>query len=165
MVIFRLTFIHSLIKQYLYLEFLQWLNEIVCVKHLAHVWLSYSCFTCYIGYNNNSNPKLTSFCIHVIPFFRLSNYNLTLTSRVIWSPSSPYPWEPFFLLFLCLFSSLLSFFPSIFFSFLNLQLPSLLLFPPLTPSCKLNLNTFQSVFYNKIKKTLLSLLPLHLGPI
>lgn len=129
-----------------------------------------SCFSYYIDYNNNSNPKLTSFCIHIIPFLHLSNCNLTLLSRVIfppliWIPSSPCPGSFFSSLSLCLFSSLHSFFPSLSFSFLHPQLPSLPLFPPPTPSCKLNLDTFKSVFDNKIKKALLNLLPLYLGPI
>lgn len=84
---------------------------------------------------------------------------------LIWILSSPCPGSLFSSLSLCLFSSLPSFFPSISFSSLNLQLPFLPLFSSTTPSCKLNLNTFRSAFYNQTKKALLNLLPLHLGPI
>ena len=85
---------------------------------------------------------------------------------VIWIPSSPVSLGAFFPLFShpllpFAFSSL---FLSISFSFLNLQPFFFPLLPSLPPSSK-HLNAFKCLFYIKIKKPLLNLLPLHPGPI
>lgn len=88
--------------------------------------------------------------------------NLPTFNLILSSPMSSGAFSPFSFLS----SSLpfhLVFFPSIFFSFLNLQLLPSISSPPVTLPCKY-LNTFKSLLYNKIKRSLLNLPPhwLHL---
>lgn len=85
--------------------------------------------------------------------------NLPTFNLILSSPMSSGAFSPFSFLS----SSLpfhLVFFPSIFFSFLNLQLLPSISSPPVTLPCKY-LNTFKSLLYNKIKRSLLNLLPPH----